>query len=309
MRHRGALSRTTPPTCGSNPDICLTGAQPAKTGKRANSLAEVKVPHAAEESAPFEDPFSGVMVALHSVVCSEELLLHRWRSPDYESENRALMKLADALATSPSHILQNLVETVLEATDCDSSGVCLLMNVDGQKRLCWPAAAGLWGASAAVECLKAPFRIHGIEIGAVWAVMQSDRRMFDAEDERLVVRLGRFASLTYQSLRAIEELRSEIVARDKMEARVRELAEGLNEAPLLELAHANRLATGQLSVSIAHELNEPIAAAVANADAALHWLDARPPSLDRARQALGRILGNGHRASQIIAGMTTNVSI
>jgi C4-dicarboxylate-specific signal transduction histidine kinase len=87
------------------------------------------------------------------------------------------------------------------------------------------------------------------------------------------------------------------------------LAEGLNEAPLLELAHANRLATGQLSVSIAHELNEPIAAAVANADAALHWLDARPPSLDRARQALGRILGNGHRASQIIAEMTTNVSI
>jgi hypothetical protein len=244
------------------------------------------------------------MVALHSVVCSEELLRHRWRSPDHENENRALMKLADALATSPSHILQNLVETVLEATDCDSSGVCLLMKVDGQERLCWPAAAGVWGESAAVECLKAPFRVDGIEIGAVWAAMHSNRRLFDAEDERLVARLGRFASLTYQSLRAIDELRSEIVVRDKMEARMRELAEGLNETPPLEWAHANgRATTGQLSVSIAHELNEPIAAAVANADAALHWLDAQPPSLDRARQALGRILRNGQRASQIIAGM------
>jgi hypothetical protein len=259
---------------------------------------EVKVPHAAEESAPLEDPLSGVMVALHSVVCSEELLRHRWRAPDYEIENRALVKLADALATSPSHILQNLVETVLEATDCDSSGVCLLMNVGGERRLCWPAAAGPWGASAAVECLKAPFCVGGIEIGAVWAVMHSNRRMFDAEDERLVARLTRFASLTYQSLQAIEELKSEIVARDKTGARMRQLSIGLSEAPPLELAYASHLATtGQLSVSIAHELNEPIAAAVANADAALHWLDAQPPSLDRARQALGRILRNGHRAS------------
>jgi signal transduction histidine kinase len=261
------------------------------------------VPHAAEESAPFEDPVSGAMVALHSVVCSEELLRHRWRSPDYENENRALMKLADALATSPLHVLQNLVETVLEATDCDSSGICLLMDVDGEKRLCWPAAAGLWGASAAVECLKTPFRVDGIEIGAVWAVMQSDRRLFDAEDERLVVRLGRFGSLTYQSLRAIEEFRSDVAARDNNDARMRELAGGFHEASPLELGRANGLAAGRLSISIAHELNEPIAAAVANADAALHWLDAQPPSLDRVRQALGRIMRNGHRASQIIAGI------
>jgi C4-dicarboxylate-specific signal transduction histidine kinase len=95
---------------------------------------------------------------------------------------------------------------------------------------------------------------------------------------------------------------------------MRELTDGLDVAARqaerrrqemqLELAHANRLATiGQLWVSVAHEVNENIAAAVTNADAALHWLEAQPPSLDKARQALGRILENGHRASGVIAGI------
>jgi C4-dicarboxylate-specific signal transduction histidine kinase len=72
----------------------------------------------------------------------------------------------------------------------------------------------------------------------------------------------------------------------------------------LELARANRLATvGQLSASIAHEVNQPIAAAVTNANTALQWLKAEPPNLDKARQALGRVLDNGGRAGEVIAGI------
>ena len=71
-----------------------------------------------------------------------------------------------------------------------------------------------------------------------------------------------------------------------------------------ELAHANRVATmGQLTASIAHEVNQPIAAAVTNANAALRWLSAERSDLDEARQALGRIVANGNRASEVIGRM------
>src|SRR6202035_1183712 len=69
----------------------------------------------------------------------------------------------------------------------------------------------------------------------------------------------------------------------------------------LEVAHASRLATmGQLTASIAHEVNQPIAAAVTNAEAALLWLGARQPDLDEARQAIGRIVKDANRAGDVI---------
>jgi C4-dicarboxylate-specific signal transduction histidine kinase len=87
------------------------------------------------------------------------------------------------------------------------------------------------------------------------------------------------------------------------EARARETERRCREAQL-ELEHANRVAiVGQLSASIAHEVSQPIAAAVTNADTALRWVDAQPPNIEKARQALGRILENGNRAGEVIAGI------
>jgi C4-dicarboxylate-specific signal transduction histidine kinase len=69
----------------------------------------------------------------------------------------------------------------------------------------------------------------------------------------------------------------------------------------MEVAHANRVATmGQLTASIAHEVNQPIAAAATNAQAALRWLGARPPDLEEVRQALDRIVKDAHRAGDVI---------
>ncbi len=69
----------------------------------------------------------------------------------------------------------------------------------------------------------------------------------------------------------------------------------------MELAHVNRVTTmGQLTASIAHEVNQPIAAAVTNAHAALRWLGTRPPDLGEVRQALGRIVKDGNRAGEVI---------
>jgi C4-dicarboxylate-specific signal transduction histidine kinase len=71
-----------------------------------------------------------------------------------------------------------------------------------------------------------------------------------------------------------------------------------------ELAHVNRLTTmGQLTASIAHEVNQPIAASVSNAQAALRWLNRQPPDLDEVREALACIAEDGKRAGEVIAGI------
>jgi PAS domain S-box-containing protein len=72
----------------------------------------------------------------------------------------------------------------------------------------------------------------------------------------------------------------------------------------MELVHANRVATmGQLSASIAHEVNQPIGATLNNASAALHWLSKEPADLEKARQAVNRIFANGNRVSEVIDRM------
>jgi C4-dicarboxylate-specific signal transduction histidine kinase len=57
---------------------------------------------------------------------------------------------------------------------------------------------------------------------------------------------------------------------------------------------------GQLTASIAHEINQPIAAAVTNAQAALRWLQAEPPDLKAVGRALDRIVRDGNRAGGIV---------
>jgi PAS domain S-box-containing protein len=79
----------------------------------------------------------------------------------------------------------------------------------------------------AEECLLVPFYIAGTAVGTIWAIMHSDRRTFDAEDDRVMSVLGQFASLVYQTLASIEDLKLQMAACEKAEAAVRELANGL----------------------------------------------------------------------------------
>ena len=68
-----------------------------------------------------------------------------------------------------------------------------------------------------------------------------------------------------------------------------------------ELAHVTRVMTmGELAASIAHEINQPLAAVVTNANACLRWLTGPIPNLDEARAAVARIARDGNRASDVI---------
>jgi signal transduction histidine kinase len=70
----------------------------------------------------------------------------------------------------------------------------------------------------------------------------------------------------------------------------------------MELAHANRVAIiGQLTASIVHEVKQPIAAMVTNAQVALRFLDAQTVDLDEVRQTQKDIVKGGNRAGEVIS--------
>jgi C4-dicarboxylate-specific signal transduction histidine kinase len=69
-----------------------------------------------------------------------------------------------------------------------------------------------------------------------------------------------------------------------------------------DLARFNRvMLMGEMTASIAHEINQPISGAITNANAALHWLAADPPNVEEVRTSLERIVKDGYRASDVIA--------
>jgi PAS domain S-box-containing protein len=79
-------------------------------------------------------------------------------------------------------------------------------------------------------------------------------------------------------------------------------AEGELHQAQSELAHVTRLTTlGELTASIAHEVNQPLAAVVTNGEAALRWLHRDTPDLKEVQTSLERMISNGRRASDVIA--------
>jgi PAS domain S-box-containing protein len=92
----------------------------------------------------------------------------------------------------------------------------------------------------------------------------------------------------------------DITERKRAEAEAREKDQRYREMEM-ELAHANRVATvGQLTASIAHEVIQPIAATVTNAETALRWLQLGPSHLEEVRKALTGIVDDGIRAAEVI---------
>jgi PAS domain S-box-containing protein len=103
------------------------------------------------------------------------------------------------------------------------------------------------------------------------------------------------------SLQRDEEGRPAGVLETNNDITRRRQAEELLSKAQAELAHVTRVMTlGEITASIAHEVNQPLAAVVMSGNACRRWLDADPPNLDEARQAAQRIIDNGNRASDVI---------
>src|SRR5258706_8877306 len=88
--------------------------------------------------------------------------------------------------------------------------------------------------------------------------------------------------------------------------RMRQVAGALNNEKRhremeIELAHANRLAMmGQLTASIAHEVNQPLGAAITNAQAGLRWLKREPPDLTEGKNAFDEDVRAGDPGAEVV---------
>ena len=212
------------------------------------------MPESPESQDQLSNP--GADVPVDSILCTQELQSRPKRSPDYEKESQALVTLAQALADSPRTVLQTLAETLLSVCRAGSAGVSLLTKEDGGKRFYWPAIAGEWkvhigggtprnfGPCGDVldrnttllfnhverrytyfqpvtplveEALLVPFYVEGKAVGTIWAVAHDPERKFDAEDERVMKSLGKFASSAYQILTSLDALQTEADGRKKGE--------------------------------------------------------------------------------------------
>jgi PAS domain S-box-containing protein len=137
-----------------------------------------------------------------------------------------------------------------------------------------------------------------VELNTIGTVQPYEKEFFRKDGSRVPVLLGS-ASLDLTSKQGVTFV-LDLTERKRVEAEARESERRYREIQM-QLAHANRVATmGLLTASIAHEVNQPIGATVTNASAGLRWLGAEPPNLDEVKQALERIVRDGHRAGAVV---------
>jgi C4-dicarboxylate-specific signal transduction histidine kinase len=176
---------------------------------------------------------------------------------------------------------------------------------DSLRKPIMPNIVGLDDRSKSLRGLVIPVGFHA-HAGLV--AVASERSEFPTPTDRMLLTVAAnhaatafsSANLIHERRRAEEEVRK---ARDELEIKVVERTAELHRT-MTELAHMNRVATaGVLSGSIAHEINQPLAAMVTNAGAALQWLSAKEPNLERVRASLDQIETAGLRAREIVTSL------
>ena len=136
------------------------------------------------------------------------------------------------------------------------------------------------------------------ELKAAGTVQPREKEYFRKDGSRVPVLVGaRFSSGNRDEGVAFV---LDLTERKRAEEKLRASEQRLLDAQM-ELAHVMRVTTlGELTASIAHEVNQPLAGVVANAEACLRWLDRGTPDLDAARRSVEWIIDDGNRASEVI---------
>ena len=156
------------------------------------------------------------------------------------------------------------------------------------------------GKSLAADILETA-RLHNYTLvrrKGEWEIVQTPelkqakqeiRRLNQTLDRRVVERTKQLANTN-------EELKAHIAELKRAEERL--------QAAQAEISRVARLTTmGALAASIAHEINQPLTATIANTQTALRWLAMRPPDLKEARRTAERALADANRAGEVVKRM------
>jgi PAS domain S-box-containing protein len=129
------------------------------------------------------------------------------------------------------------------------------------------------------------------ELKISWRLPPFEKEYFRKDGSRVPVLIG---------VAAFEEGVNQGVA-FVLDLTERKRGEGALRDAQASLAHVVRVTTlGELTASIAHEVNQPLAGVIANAEACLRWLDRKTPDLEAARRSVEWIVDDGNRASEVI---------
>lgn len=245
------------------------------------------------ETTPLRTDALVPLAPLESILCTEELDRRPSRAADFQTENRALLLLVQALADSPRRILQTLADSILQLASVDSAGISLLTKEDGGRHFYWPAIAGMWQpyigggtprefgpcgdvldrnapllfhhierrytyflpvTPAVEECLLVPFHVEDKAVGTIWAIAHDPRRKFDREDLRRLEGLARFASAAYQVTNYLADADRREEALERSNENLERAQEALREADRRK---------DIFIATVAHELQQPIGAMLA----------------------------------------------
>jgi signal transduction histidine kinase len=170
----------------------------------------------------------------------------------------------------------------------------------------WRSAAAAQGFDS---CITLPLVAHNkqleeVDLRGALSLYTAEPGAFDDSATEYYAELATCLTLALTVLRGdlAGELTHDVAALRGAQERKR--AEDALRTARVELARVMQAAAlGEMAASIAHEINQPLSAIVANGNAGLRWLASATPDLDEARAALRSIVNDGRRASEVIGGI------
>jgi signal transduction histidine kinase len=244
-------------------------------GKLVETLMRIAVQHAGAER--------GVLIAIRN----DELQIEAEATTGGDTIEVALRNAAVTLADLPESVLQYVTRT-RESVVLHDGSIANLFSGDkylGRRRI------------RSILCL--PIVRQTKLVGMLYLENSLTAGAFTSERIAVLELLASQAAISLEHAQLYADLQQENIERKRAEDELRHSEASLREAQS-ELARITRLTTmGEMAVSIAHEVNQPIAGIVTNANASLRWLAGDVPNLAEAREAIRRIMRDGHRAGEV----------
>ena len=243
--------------------------------KLVEALVRIAVEHAGAER--------GVLIAMRN----DELQIEAEARTCGGTIEVALRHAAITLADLPESLLHYVIRT-RESVVLHDASVANLFSED--------AYLG-WGRTRSVLCL--PIVKQAKLVSVLYLENSLTAGAFTSDRIAVLELLASQAAISLEHAQLYADLQQENIERRRAEEDLRRSEASLREAQS-ELARVTRLTTmGEMAASIAHEVSQPLAGIVTNANASLRWLAGDPPNLAEAREAIRRIVRDGSRAGDV----------